>query len=271
MTRSLDVVVLELAGPEASAACAVALAQVSSPPPSVRIASKADGSIPRRRLLALQRSTADLVLLVEDTVRLDPRWLTTCHEAAASPSFAGGSGAVRLAPSLDPRACAWARHEYAGAIGAPPGTVETLPGHLLLLDRAQCLDALENVEIKSDGVREDELFPALRVTGAELHIVEGLGAEIVAADPTGSSLRGQFLHGRGWAARESLRRGWSTRRRLGRLAAWPAVAALRLGRAAPPLTHPAELRHALALSAAWALGEGVGAVLGRSADEGHWT
>ena len=187
------------------------------------------------------------------------------------PAFAGGSGPVRLSSSLGAKACAWARHEYAAALGTSPGSVESLPGHVLLLHRARCLEALEESGQQHDGIREDALFPVLRAHGATLHILEGLGAEIIAADPSGASLRGQFLHGRGWAAREGLRMRWSASQRIGRLVAWPAVAALRLGRAAPPFTHPSEFGHTLALSVAWALGESVGAVLGQSANEDHWT
>ncbi|MCO4771643.1 MAG: hypothetical protein KDA24_16540 [Deltaproteobacteria bacterium] len=206
------------------------------------------------------------MLLLEDTVRPAGGWLDAAQVALQNESLAAASGPVRCAPTLGARGRAWALHEYGPAIGAGTGERDTLPGHLLLLRREPVLAALG----ASDGLREDVIFPALRESGWRCQLLHGLAGEIVATDPRGASMRGQFGHGRGWSARESSRSGWTRRQRVLRLAAWPAVAAMHASRSMHGPLSPGIVMQIGALSAAWALGEGVGAVLGAGASEDHW-
>lgn len=260
---SVSVAVIEIAG-RGDAALAEALA--AAPLVLGQVWRKGTGTVPHRRALALEACAEDALLIVEDTVRLAAGWLDAVHDALADSGVGAASGPVRPGPALDPAGRAWALHEYSGWSSPPSRPPDALPGHLLLLRTAAARAAVGS----GHPIREDELFAGLSRAGFGLRIVDGLSAQVVATDPSGTRLRGQLQHGRGWAARESARAGWRPLHRVARLAGWPVTAALRSREALGNASSKAVAGRVLALSAAWAIGEGIGAVFGPGSEE-HWS
>ncbi len=263
---SLSVAIISLAGPRAAAALQAHLRTEADEDVPIRIWTPEEGSVPVRRLAALRACMTEGILLVEDTVRPAGGWRAAVEAALQQEDLVAASGPVRCSPDLGARGRAWALHEYATAIEAGTGARDRLPGHLLLLR----VPVVRQVTSDADGLREDAVFSALHGSGWEMRLLHGLAGEIVDVDPRGASLRGQFGHGRGWAARERQRAGWGLSLRAARLAGWPAVACLRTARSLASADGVRVRAWVGALSAAWALGEGVGALVGAGSED-HWS
>lgn len=256
---TIGIAIVQVAGPSATRDL---LEWLSREAPAGHIQVLSDGTVPARRARAVRGTDAAALLLVEDTVRPAGGWWSAACEAMSEPMSGAdavtvaASGPIRCPDTLPTRVRAWAAHEYALDDGT--GDRPVLPGHLLLLRLGPARDALAG----DDGLREDTFFARLEGRRRLLH---GLASQIVAADPRGASLGGQFRHGRGWAGRQS----WSRPVRAVRVAAWPAVAAVRASRSLDPRQPLAVRTRISALATAWALGETAGALLG-AGDEAHW-
>lgn len=234
------------------------------PPSEIEVRVLTAGPVPARRRAALIEPGHELVAWVEDTGDPAPGWAHAAHARFRDePDLLALSGPVR-GQGLDARGWGWLVHDYGDWLEASEGDQTTLPGHLLVVRRAVALEVLG-----SEAPREDVLLPRLAARGRL-----ALDARLTATlrRPPGSGLlAAQVGHARGWAARS--RGQWSPAARAARLAGWPLVAALRTRRAAAALPEhapPGSATHAAAFSAAWALGEGLGALLGPPPDEGFW-
>lgn len=235
------------------------------PPEEVEVQIHTAGPVPTRRRAALEDPGHELVAWVEDTGDPQPGWAHAAHARfRGEPDLLALSGPVR-GQGLDARGWGWLVHDYGPWIEAADGDQTTLPGHLLVVRRAAALEVLGD-----EPPREDVLLPRLGARGRL-----ALDARLTVTlrrPPSSGLLAAQVGHARGWAGRA--REQWPPAARAARIVGWPLIAALRARRAAaalPAQVPPGSAAHAAAFSAAWALGEGLGALLGPPSNEEFWT
>ena len=235
------------------------------------------GTVPQRRLAALEDVRTELVAFIEDTTAPEPGWVAAMRGAfAADPRLGAAGGPVwpgaRLTPAgagllffdLGPFVCT----DYAG---------HDLPGNALCFRTPALRAALEG----ADGLRRVDVLPALWANRWRTRFLPDAAVTYERPDPTGVSPVSQFHQGRAWAGRARQAGDMGRGPALLRTAGWPAVAGLRWTRALRALAEHRRggggvprpgraLTVAAGLSLAWGAGEGVGALLGPGKGEEAW-
>lgn len=261
--------VIALAGGDAAARCAAALArETGAAPVPIGTDAPGGGTVPGRRRAALDRTGGALVALVEDTTLVAPGWAAAVRAGLADPAVAAVWGPVAIDPGLGARFRALGRMEYGrfhGGAPLPPAP----PGNCLAFRRA----ALDAVLPPGGGLVEHELAAALRAAGWTIAFAPGAACTYAAADRHGARLATRFGHGRLYAATAP---GGRAGRLAGALKALlvPPVLALRAVRharaAAPARVWLAEVPHLALMALAWGAGEFTGHLIGKGGSEGTW-
>ena len=267
----IGVVVVSLVDASASARVVTALQHEGIEAADILVLGPDAGSVPRRRSLGSKTLTAPLLLWLEDSVALRPGWRGAAVSAfAREPRLGGVSGPLTPSNALPARDRALLVADYGSFLTpCPLGLRAALPGHALLLRR----EALGPLLTEQVPLREDTVFAQLRAHGRTLRLLPEMEARFEGAGLGQGDPFTLFTQARGWSGR---RRAEEPSRAALRALMLPGVAALRGRRAWVDARRSAALdgggvtaRLWLAgYTAAWALGESVGALAGPGDDRG---
>ncbi len=236
-----------------------------------------EGTVPQRRLAALDGVDSELVAFVEDTTVPEGGWVSALREAFRDdPRLGAAGGPVWPGPGLSAAGAGLLFFDL-GPFVATDYAGRDLPGNAICFRTSALREALAG----EDGLRRTDVLPALWRGNWRTRFVAGAATRYERGDPTGLRLLSQFHQGRAWCGRARRAGDMGPGPALVRTAAWPAVAGVRWSRALRALSvHRARhggvsspvrtLAMAAGLSLAWGAGECLGAALGPGRGEEAW-
>ncbi len=176
----------------------------SIPFPELTIIPFGGETVPKRRLTALQKSNADLVGLIEDTVLVSDEWIDGVIESFDDTNTGAVWGPVMISTDLGARNRALAILEY-GRFSAAAGNAGELayahlPGCNLVVRRKMTLAAVDCVE---DGVFEHRIVEKFRSGGNKIAFNIKTAVTYNACDEYGARLTTRLNHGRLYAGTQA--------------------------------------------------------------------
>ncbi len=262
---------LQGALPEGTEVLVVTESPTSIPGARVVLAP-AHSTIPERRALGVRVARGEIIALLEDTIRPNPRWgaaVVESHERFRDTAAIGGT--LSVARTVRGRALALVALDYGpflrrGTVSEPAVRV---PGNNMSFKRGP----LERAgAFEARGFREAELVGSLGRDGG-VRTESSVGGTCVGVDPRGATLESRFNHGRLYAGTRF--QGPRRAQRVARAMSTPLLAMLLVARGARALRKGGSgwvqsLPHLAWMSAAWSLGESVGYLLGPGRAEESW-
>ena len=230
------------------------------------------GSVPSLRASALEVARGEVVAFLEDTSRPDPAWLLTIRRLFEDGVVGAAGGPVRLDPGLGVRARALAYLEYGAWLEPPhvPTSTRRLPGNNFAVRRT-ALEACP--EVWSDGLREAELAPVLADKGSRVLVHPRLIVTYTWEDADLARLSTRYHHGRIYGGHRYGEGAWGSR--LAMALSCPGIPFVLTARAwghakADPKRSVFALPWLLLYAGMWAMGEGLGYLLGAGASDHAW-
>ena len=243
---------------------------------SIQFVNKNGLSVPMARKQGVDLAVGDVVALLEDTSLPSSEWLGSIITAFAQQGVVAVGGPVILSQNLSGNFLALGCGEYGrfhpttyGSSGSSNVknnlvSVDRLPGNNLAYRREALLETLAESE---DGLIEGAINEKLKQQGKKLFMHPKMLVTYAMRDEHGASLKTRFNHGRLFAGNRVAGQSWSTR-----LTWWlkstllPVVLTLR---GCSSMTHsvnmtawPKVALWIFLMETSWAVGEGIGYLLG---------
>lgn len=229
-------------------------------------------TVPELRLSGVRAARGGLIAITEDFCAPCSGWAEALlqHHREAPSAVLGGPIARQGGERAD-----WALTliEY-GRYFDPHrrGIVDDLPSINVAYPREVLMAALP---ADARGILEVELHARLRTTGAVFCRVPTAVMFDTNSAELSAAARAQYHHGRLFGGGRVERTGWSSRLKFAALSpAVPVILFSRIAREVAAAGHSAELCRALpslsVLLGAWAVGEGLGSLLGPGDSASHW-
>ena len=294
-SMSISIVVIEVAGGQALAAClesiqrfsldsVIAVLREDSPQLESRFRNvhfvHARESVPLRRKRGVELACTEVVVLIEDTTLPDASLLEGLAEVFAAECNVAASGSVRLARDLPARYQALACTEYGRyherniyPDTEPKLTIaERLPGNFICYRRSALMEVLASHD---EGLVEGVINHQLRLKGANLVMSPKLANTYTAKDSWGARLATRMHHGWIYAGNEAANKRFPQRvLQLAKSFLLPVVLSLRAIRFMTKMQEiqsPAGVMLWICiLEIFWSAGEIVGSVAGPPASMEHW-
>lgn len=237
-------------------------------------------TIPRRRRMALDATTTDILALIEDTILIDAAWIAHVLTPFEDPHVGSAWGPIVIDDALDSRSRALGALEYGRFAPQPqldaPGTTsknsDAIPGACMVY-RTEALKAV--MADVTCGVIEQEV--AIRLSNAGWNIARNnhLISSYYRKDAYGARLSTRSAHGRLYASGMLAQKSAFIRLAfVARAALLPLVLTARaMTFRSPARNFPrsvAEFVWIASMATAWAFGEAIGAAAGEGSSERSW-